>query len=180
MEHQTQLDFFESEIEKFNSVFGLYSSLYTDDEVIKSMNGISPYSFQLMQASLEVMMLLIISKLSDKKENGTYENLSIERLYDIAKKEKWSNMAQIRSLIDRFKRSANSFREIKGKQEGHTNIDYVLGEEKLNDVFYDDIKNCLELLIELKGTFTVEKKFYPLDDHKKLVNYLKTNNEINE
>lgn len=175
---QKQLHYFESEIKKLNSVFSLYKGLFTDDNVIKSMNQISPSSFVIIQSGLEVLMLLSISKLADKKEQGRgkniHENLSIERVIDIAQRNNWSNLEKVGKLITQFIGDVNNdpFRKIRNTQEAHIKLEVGLGKEKPPEVFLNDLQEKIDLLTDIMLQFPNPNNFIYPEDHYKLSDFL--------
>ena len=173
-DEQKQLLYLESEIKKLNSLFNLYKSLYTDDDVITSMNKISPNSFIFIQSGLELFMLMSISKLTDKKVQHGHQNLSIDRAFDIARKNNWPTKNTLRSLIDRFKGNlkSNPFRELRHAREAHIRLTVGMGHEQPPSVYLHDIQEKIDLLNQILSHFPNPHNVVYIEDHYKLSDFL--------
>lgn len=172
-----KLIFFESEILKINSTYKLYCGLFTDDEVIKSMNRISPFSFNNIKASLEISLLLLICKLSDPPIQKNHKNLSIKSLLSIAKDQNWSKAKadHLNKLIYDFDEIVSPMKNIRNKQGAHIDYNVALEIEKPDDIFLNQFSQAINVLNKILDLFIIKRNYLYPDDHRLLTSFLKNN-----
>jgi len=145
---KTLVDSLTNEYVDLRLIWQEFTTLFScGDEQIKLFNDVAPSFFHTIQRLMIEALVIRMSRITDRKESGNSQNLTLSRIPDMLPKDNHDFVLELNQLIDSVKRSADTVRQWRNQGIAHSDYNRSMSmDREVFKVAYVDIRDCVDTI----------------------------------